>query len=282
MKEKKVEVSICNSFFSKPPKNALKLKIQNPAIIRTAKKGFFYKCLRLRISATVSGVRNTKQMTSIIDYRFPSSTGQCVKLNFGEPCVAIVNSPYRNCFFVLGAGDRGASSCLFSSLCWVVSGNISPLFGQEGGGGICWKSAVAEEGTNVCSIASITTFVWGLGFRSPWTVYLVLSPLIMLASQILLQRWTMLKMELESLFNKHFFVFSNQSKWILQCLPLSESKIFLRRWQLSAWITRFIQSNVDQVWQLMATTVLVSSSSSDEACCDEASNRLFKMHRLLE
>lgn len=135
MKEKKVEVSICNSFFSKPPKNALKLKIQNPAIIRTAKKGFFYKCLRLRISATVSGVRNTKQMTSIIDYRFPSSTGQCVKLNFGEPCVAIVNSPYRNCFFVLGAGDRGASSCLFSSLCSVVSGNISPLFGQEGGGG---------------------------------------------------------------------------------------------------------------------------------------------------
>ena len=106
-------------------------------------------------------------MTSIIDYRFPSSTGQCVKLNFGEPCVAIVNSPYRNCFFVLGAGDRGASSCLFSSLWPVVSDNISPLFGQ--GGGICWKSA--DKATSFSSVAvNIASSVQKVSYSKPFHI----------------------------------------------------------------------------------------------------------------
>ena len=58
-----------------------------------------------------------------------------------------VNSPSRSWFLVLGAGDRGASSCLFSSLCSVVSDNIWYSLIWAGRGGMCWKLVVVEEGT---------------------------------------------------------------------------------------------------------------------------------------
>ena len=53
--------------------------------------------------------------------------------------MCIVNLPYRTCFFELGAGDRGASSCLFSSLCSTVYGIA--LFGH----GHVWEISVCKR-----------------------------------------------------------------------------------------------------------------------------------------
>lgn len=156
---------------------------------------------------------------------------------------------------------------------------------------MCGKSVFVKEGTDAKRVFNcvLTTCIWGLAFRSRWAIYLVLSPLIILASQTLFhsaehrlskKRSTCSKSTLNIVENRirvtvqrsFFFLSLIILKWILQSLPLSKKiKIYQisfswSRWQSSTWRSRLIQGSWWIKFGKMATTVLVSSSSCDKAC----------------
>ena len=106
MKEKKVEVSICNSFFSKTQK-CTHTKNRKSRNHDTGKQIWFLKKELLKRFLLcmftpwdfVHSLGSQKYETIDLDKQIIASLHrqvmQCVKLNSGEPCVAVVNSPYR-------------------------------------------------------------------------------------------------------------------------------------------------------------------------------------------